>query len=55
MDDDLAPTSIARPQQPGYAVYVDEDSGEIYAYRENTGECSYGVGADGDVFAVDYR
>lgn len=55
MDDEYVRTSIPTPIQSGYTVYVDKDSGEVYAFRESTGECSYGVGVDGDVFAVDYR
>ena len=40
---------------PGFVGYFDEDRGEVYGFYERTGECSYGVGADGDVFAVDFR
>lgn len=56
---DSVPASHSYPlgnrQPPGYVGYLDEDRGEVYAYAEKTGECCYGVGADGDVFAVDYR
>ena len=45
---------LGNRQPPGYVGYLDEDRGEVYAYSEKTGECCYGGGADGDVFAVDY-
>ena len=27
----------------------------MYAFHEASGECAYGVGPDGDVYALDYR
>ena len=35
--------------------YYDAARGEAYAFCSATGECAYGVGADGDVLGVDYR
>lgn len=53
----VAPTSypLGALAPINYAGYWDDARGEMYAYDEATGECAYGVGADGDVYAVDYR
>ncbi|KAH8069646.1 hypothetical protein JL720_11950 [Aureococcus anophagefferens] len=47
------PLGSAAP--PGYVGYWDETRGEMYAFHEASGECAYGVGPDGDVYALDYR
>ena len=48
-------TALGSKAPKEYLGYYDDERAEVYGYSDRTGECCYGVGADGDVFDVDFR